>query len=471
MNSTIRRSLSTYGAALLSLAAILASSNCFAHGPDEESEPLPMLGQPLPGASDPIIITQGLSVTGYDSRPGAPYTIYLDFGGFAFNGNWGNNASYTPGTTPAYTVDGDASTFTPTELNNIQIMWSRVAEKYSAFNINVTTVDPAVAAGQAANDTQRQNFYDNQIKLMHTVIGGLGSWYLGGTAGGTSFTGVTAFQQTGTNGYHTDFVFAAQAPNALRAISEATAHENGHGLNLNHQSVQSPFSEYNDGGGATGPGSKAPIMGKSYNTERGLWRIGYSSSGGTQNDLARMMSSNPGLAPFIDDFVGHSTATATPLPLVGQIVDFNLAKGVIVPATSNPTVTNGAATYQSDYWSFSSTGGSLLLSVISGRETINPGAPDPGATLDASLEILDSLGSVLYTSASANNLSESLFVNLPTGNYFAHVMSAADPTASNYYDIGSYFLTGSFAVPEPSTIAFVMVTAMCGSIARRRRRI
>ena len=79
--------------------------------------------------------------------------------------------------------------------------------------------------------------------------------------------------------------------------------------------------------------------------------------------------------------------------------------------------------------------------------------------------------SVLYTSASANNLSESLFVNLPTGNYFAHVMSAADPTASNYYDIGSYFLTGSFAVPEPSMIAFVMVTAVCGSFARRRRRI
>src|SRR4029079_14194656 len=99
------------------------------------------------------------------------------------------------------------------------------------------------------------------------------------------------------------------------------------------------------------------------------------------------------------------------------------------------------------------------------------GTPDPGATLDASLEILDSLGSVLYTSASANNLSASLFVNLPAGNYFAHVMSAADPTASNYYDIGSYFLTGSFAVPEPSTIGFVMVTVVCGSFARRRRRI
>jgi hypothetical protein len=469
MNSTIRRRPVILRAALLSLAAILASSNCFAQLVAEHDEPLPMLGQALPGPSESPFIIQSIVAPGYSSRPGAPYTIYLDFGGFTFNGKWGNNASYTPGATPAYTVDGDATTYTQSELDNIRIMWSRVAEKYSAFNINVTTIDPAVAAGQAANDTQRQNFYDSQARLMHTVIGGLGSWYLGGTAGGTSFLGVTAFTQNGTNGYHTDFVFAAQAPNALRAISEATAHENGHGLNLNHQSVQSPVNEYNDNGGATGPGSKAPIMGKSYNTERGLWRIGYSSAGGTQNDLARMMNgvSNPGLAPFIDDGVGHTLGAATPLPLVGPIVDYNLAKGVIIPSTSNPTTTTGAANYISDYWSFSSTGGNLLLTLNSGRETINPGTPDPGPTLDGSLEILDSLGTIIYSSATTNNLVESLSVNLPAGNYFAHVMSAADPTASGYYDIGSYFLTGGFAVPEPSTIAFVLIAVTSFATFRR----
>src|SRR5215475_6583736 len=31
------------------------------------------------------------------SRQGAPYTIYLDFGGFSFTGLWGNNALYSPG--------------------------------------------------------------------------------------------------------------------------------------------------------------------------------------------------------------------------------------------------------------------------------------------------------------------------------------------------------------------------------------
>jgi hypothetical protein len=181
------------------------------------------------------------------------------------------------------------------------------------------------------------------------------------------------------------------------------------------------------------------------------------------------MSSNPGLAPFIDDLVGHSTATATPLPLVGQVVDYNLAKGVIVPASSSPTVTTGAANFVSDYWSFASTGGYLLLTLNSGREAINPGTPDPGATLDGSLEILDSLGSPLYSSATANNLSEQLFVQLPAGNYFAHVMSAADPTGSNYYDIGSYFLTGTFAIPEPSTIALVLIAASSFATFRRKR--
>src|SRR6185369_15345087 len=110
------------------------------------------------------------------------------------------------------------------------------------------------------------------------------------------------------------------------------AHENGHGLNLNHQSDQSPFNEYSTGTG-TGPGSKAPIMGKSYNSERGLWRIGYTSAGGTQDDLSTIMNSNPTLAPFIDDGVGHTVLTATPLPLIGPAVDYNLAKGVIVPSS------------------------------------------------------------------------------------------------------------------------------------------
>ncbi|MGC4032163.1 MAG: hypothetical protein QM754_10620 [Tepidisphaeraceae bacterium] len=218
---------------------------------------------PAMGAAD---VAYGLSVPAYSSLPGAAYTLYLDFGGFAYTGNWYTG---TPGTTPAYTVDSDATTFSSTELTNIHNIWSRVAQKYAMYNINVTTVDPAVAAGAAGSDAARQSYYDSTAKMMHTVIGGSGGWTGGG---GVSFVGVTAGSYANT-GYHTNWVFAAQAPTQLQFVAEATAHENGHGLGLNHQSDYSgttKVTEYSDGTGAL-----SPIMGVSYYSSRaGLWSKG-----------------------------------------------------------------------------------------------------------------------------------------------------------------------------------------------------
>src|SRR4051794_34670396 len=59
-------------------------------------------------------------VPALSSRPGAGYTLYLDFAGFNFTGNWGAipsnpGGSGTPGDTPAYSIDGNASFFTNVE--------------------------------------------------------------------------------------------------------------------------------------------------------------------------------------------------------------------------------------------------------------------------------------------------------------------------------------------------------------------
>ena len=163
-------------------------------------------------------------------------------------------------------------------------------------------------------------------------------------------------------------------PSNLQFIGEGSAHENGHGLNLYHQSDYSGstlINEYSSGTG-TGAGSVAPIMGNSYSSERGLWKIGPShinaSGPTTQNDPNVFMASNSGLSPFINDGVGHTLATATPIPLNGLSVDFNTAKGVIVPTSNLPTTTLGGANYTSDYWSFSTGAGSISLSVLAGAE-------------------------------------------------------------------------------------------------------
>src|SRR5690349_1845838 len=81
-----------------------------------------------------------LLVPQYDSHPGAPATLYLTFTG-DFTSDWDG---YHPNTTPAYDIDGDPTTFSQTELDNIHQIWARVSEKYSPFNLNVTTaVAPA----------------------------------------------------------------------------------------------------------------------------------------------------------------------------------------------------------------------------------------------------------------------------------------------------------------------------------------
>ena len=204
----------------------------------------------------------GLAVPKYDSRPDAAYTLYLDFGGFDYNGAW---AGRTPGSTPAYDSDGNASSFSARELNDIQKIWARTAEKYTAFNINVTTVDPA-ASGLA--DASRQSYYDNTARVMHTVVGGDGSW-IGG--GGYSYVGTmknSSAQYGALNGAHTNWVFANLAPEYLQFVAEATAHENGHGLGLNHQSDLTVGSgqdrEYSLGDNAhDGQSSVAPVMGVS----------------------------------------------------------------------------------------------------------------------------------------------------------------------------------------------------------------
>ncbi|MDB5327327.1 MAG: peptidase domain protein, partial [Phycisphaerales bacterium] len=237
----------------------------------------------------------GVAVPAFSSRPGAAYTLYLDFGGFNFTGNWGTSGatdpapgSGTPGLSLAYNSDGDASTFNAAELAAIKNVWANVSGKYIGFNVNVTTVDPA--AGQT--DPQRQNTYDNTPQMMHTVIGGDMAW-AGGNAG-LSFTTVAAnsYGNPSTfNGGHTNFIGANQDPTDLGFVAGGATHENGHGIGLGHQSdYTNPASPigYDPGDPAnpiTGASQVSPIMGDQNGQTRNLFRIGTTDNANIQNDV------------------------------------------------------------------------------------------------------------------------------------------------------------------------------------------
>jgi hypothetical protein len=335
------------------------------------------------------------TVPALNSFPSAAVKIYLDFTGAAGT-PWG---TYTVPATPAYDVDGNPSAFSATELANINQIWQRVAEKYSPFNVNVTTVDPGTYGDKSA---------------LRVVIGGTGTWFAANT-GGVSYVG--AFYDSSTP--NTSWVFPVNLANGdPKDVGEAAAHEAGHSFGLEHQSTYSGTTRTNEYN--TGNGLAAPIMGNSYDSTRGLWWSGTSTSSRTiQNDLSVLSGNNDGFGYRADDH-GSTIATADALGVTGSSVS---AAGVI------------EQTSDLDEFKFSTAGGTSTFSV-----NVAPYA----AMLDAKLQVLNLSGAVLASADSAN-LGETLSVNLAAGNYVLVVASHG-----GYGDIGQYTVTGT--VPPPIVV-------------------
>ncbi|MBX3097737.1 MAG: PEP-CTERM sorting domain-containing protein [Fimbriimonadaceae bacterium] len=395
------------------------------------------------------------------SNPGARYTIYLNFRGFNYNGTWGGR---TPGNVPAYTIDGDPNTFNAEEVAAIRESWARTAQAYTGFNVNVTTVDPAPSN---FTDAQRKTFYDNTQYLTHTIIGGSNSWY--GNAGGVSYVAI-AQQATTTGGRRTNWVFPVNTGTSPKRAMAAAIHEVGHHLRLLHQSDETSGAAYSNNNGATGNGSYAPIMGTSYVSQRGTWRMG--KAGVNDNDVFELQQ-NLNIGSLLDSGVGHTLATATSMPLNGDgTINATQAKGWIMPTAASGYNANN---YTTDYFRFTSIGGSFSLTAHDGTQFLEPGVADPGATGRATLKILDSNGNLVGSATEdASTLVRTWSGSLAAGTYYAQVssygayISSYEPD-SRYFNMGGYFLSGTgFAVPEPASML-----ALLGGLAvlvRRRRR-
>src|SRR5258706_4062552 len=332
------------------------------------------------------------SVPVLNSRPGATAKLYLDFDGDTTS-TWG---SYAPGTTPAYDTDGDPTTFSDAELASIRQIFDRVAEKYSPYNINVTTVDPGNL---------------NNRETAKAVIGGAGAW-LGSQAGGVAYVG--GFSNNASN---IAFIFPKNLGNGYaQYVGQAVSHESGHLFGLQHQSAYDALGNKTEYAPANAAGD-APVMGNSYTARRGLWWYGTSTSSATIQDDMKVIASTTtnGFGYRADDFVNTLT-TATALTLS----DTNVSGAGVIEKTSDTDV----------------------FSFVSGAGSVNLFA-DPstaGGTLDAKIDLRDANGTVL---ASADNgLAESITATVTGGTYFLTVASHGA-----YGDVGQYTVHGTVTAP------------------------
>lgn len=330
-----------------------------------------------------------------NSFPSAQATVFIDFDG-----------QYVAGT--AWNYNGDiyaaASGFNNADITQI---FSRVAEDYRPFNLNITT-DSAVYWSAPKN------------KRIHMIVTPTSQWY--GASGGVAFVGSFSW------GDNTPaWVFSALLGNNPKYVGEAVSHEVGHTLGLQHQSVYdagcNKIAEYNTGIG-TGEIGWAPIMGAGYYQNHTTWNIGPNTINCStiQNDFDIISTQNGfGLRP--DDY-GDNNATATEINIVADTfavsglintsADLDVFKLVLANATQ------------------------LNLNAI----PQNVGSGDNGANVDIKVTLLNGNDTINSYNPSTL-LNAGVDTNLNAGTYYLVI----DGVGNIYHDdggsIGLYTIAGS----------------------------
>ena len=355
-----------------------------------------------------------------NSRPGSNRTIFLDFDGHTVsNTAWAVDDS-GPFAAAPFDMDSAPSTYSTAEHNVIQDVWRRVAEAYGAFDVNVTTQDPGFDA------INRANVADNAFGTRALITNSTAMAVYGSNAGGVAYIGTFDEPGPGHASYQPAWVFAGSLSHNSKNIADATSHEVGHNLGLNHDGTSS--ASYYQGHGVW-----APIMGVGYYRPVVQWSKGeYATASNTQDDIAVMAQNGLTIPP--DD---HSNDYATATALVSS------ASGVITPS----------ATLDGDLFKY--------VAPTSGYVTFTVEPAPAGATLDAELRLYnggqtlvatDNPDPVAVSEAQASGLGASVTHIVVAGStYYLQVVPSgyldASTGYSTYGSIGRYTLT---AGPPPA---------------------
>jgi hypothetical protein len=340
-----------------------------------------------------------LAVPALNSRPSATKQLFLDFNGaagFDWSGTW------VPAT-PAFSRDHDATSFSATDVAAIKTIWQAVADKYSPFDINVTTVSPGTLEDGVSSAI---------------ILGGQGEWY-GQDGDGRYFGGVAYRRSFYTPLDNHGFVFE-QNFGTLSDIATAAAHEAGHTFGLDHHrsfdSQGNLVAEYADG--PSDSSNSGYIMGQPGYGRRMLWaNVTGGEYGQAQNDLT-LLGNVLGLVP---DAEGDLRATSVALTHTGNTLSSNGFTHLIQTTTDK------------DYFRFTTNGGVVDLS----------GVTPEGGMLDFSMELRNASGVVVASDSGLEKpfireTHKRIVTTLAAGTYYVMIKSAG-----GFGNIGLYSITGT----------------------------
>ncbi|MDO7876963.1 carbohydrate-binding protein [Hymenobacter sp. ASUV-10] len=349
----------------------------------------PLDDQPLPIVKGST--AQRLAVVSLQSFPGARGCILLDTDGYALPAGtgWNNGNAY------------NAPSANMTDAN-VQAMWELVSEDFRPFSMNVTT------------DENVYNSYPLTMRMRCVISPGSGSTIASG-AGGIAYIGSFRW-----NDNTPCWVFMSDP----KSGGEAASHEVGHTLGLGHDGRTTPNEGYYTG--QDNSGAWAPIMGAGYYKPVTHWSRGeYNFANNTEDDLAIMASATYNVGYRNDDHSG-AISGATALARNGN----NLAGNGFIERTADQ-----------DYFSFSTAGGTLNMSVNTvGRY----------GNLDIVARLFNSGGGLIgtYDAGGGGNLNVSFSASLGAGTYYLQIdgTSSGNPATDGYSDYGSlgtYSISGN----------------------------
>jgi uncharacterized protein (TIGR02145 family) len=326
-----------------------------------------------------------------NSNLSSSYVLLIDPDGYTDNSGWWGGGSVVAASA-GYSVAQVTEVFT------------RVAEDFRPFDLNVTTDESVFLAVPVSN---RQRVVLTPSDAFYNT--------------GTTNAGGVAYLNTFGGGDISCWVFTNKMGGSAANAAEATSHELGHTLGLNHHATYNTdcsFSSGYHGGQGSGQTSWGPIMGAVYGRNITQWYNG-AANGSTctsyYQDDCKIITNNNGFTYKTDD-VGDTRPSATTLTLASGAASFT---GLI--STNTDIDVFRFAVSASGVYSFSVTPNAHNASTYS------------GANLDARVTISNSAGIILTDAQPTTTLNVITHLYLNPGDYFVSVDGAG---------IAGYLVTG-----------------------------